>query len=214
MIRIKLLMIVGGVVLLVFGVQEYRLASEASQTPQSITCADLASNGPGTNAHVSVTKAFLCQQAIVFESKKNDQSNWTKIWVPAVPVDSAYVKMIVTLGEANGGQLDTVPPPGDIRVLIKTSSVKNKTELEGFSLSALTWPVTGLVTNKIESLGSEEKKILEENYPGIDFAKCYIVDHERKPADAMKLGAMIGGGALIALIGGGWSVAGMRSKSA
>ena len=213
MIRIKLLMIVGGIVLLVFGIQEYRLASEAAQTAQSITCADLAAKGPGANAHVNVTNALICEQAFVYEAKKNTPDTWNKVWVPAVPIDGEFVKTVNELMLQTGGKLEHLPPPTDIRVLIKTSSVHNAGELEAFSKTALTSGVTGLVTNKIESLGAKEKKILEENYPGIDFTKCYIVDHERKPADASKLAAMIGGGALITLIGGGWTLAGMRSKS-
>ncbi len=215
MIRIKLAMLIGGCVLAYFGFQEWRLASAAKATPQTITCAELETKGPGDNAHVSLTKVFVCQQSFVFEAKKNNESHWNKIWVPAVPLDGEYMKTVKSMLEQDP-KLENLPPPQNIRVLVKSAKIANHGELEGLALQGLQTggAIDGLVINKIESLGSEEKKILEQSYPGIDFTKCYIIDHDRKPAEAGKLAGMIGGGGLLALIGGLWMLGGMRGQRA
>jgi hypothetical protein len=72
--------------------------------------------------------------------------------------------------------------------------------------------ITGLVTNKIESLGHKQRKILEESYPGTDFIKCWIVDHDRQPAGMGKVAGMAGGGLVLSLVGVGMLVAGRSSS--
>lgn len=214
MIRIKLAMLIGGIVLAYFGIQEWRLASAAKAEPQTMTCSELEAKGPGDNAHVSLTKFFLCQQSFVYEAKKNNESHWNKVYVPAVPLDSPYMKTVAEMLEQNP-KLQNLPPPPEIKVLVKSSHVSNHQELENLAMLGIQGPaLNGLVTNKIESIGSEEKKILEQNYPGIDFTKCYLIDHDRKPVQTGALFGMIGGGALLTVIGGGWMLGGMRSQKA
>ena len=61
----------------------------------------------------------------------------------------------------------------------------------------------GLVVNRIEELGSEEKDLLRQDYPGLDFNKCLILEEGRQPSE---FGAvfLMGGGGLALLLGGGW----------
>jgi hypothetical protein len=205
MSRIKLLMVIGGVVMVYFGIQESRLANQASATPRMMTCAELAANGPGDNAHIGMSKFLLCEQAFVFEGSKRSEAYKT-VWVPAVPADGEYVRTIRSMMQTIG-KLDTLPPPTDIRVLVKSKHVKNEAELTALAMRDR---LDGLVTNQIESIGSKEKKILEESYPGIDFSRCYIVDHDRKPSSTAMLAGMIGGGIVLAIAGGCWTLTGMR----
>ena len=208
--RIKLLLVIGGIVLAFFGVQEARLASGAKPEPKAITCGELSASGPGDNAHVSVSDCLPLTQAFVYESKsKSDTSTWSTVWVPVVPRDGEYVKMLRDKVAAGEDLKANLPPPTDIRVLLKSKKVHNQGELAMIE-SAET--LTGLVTNKTESIGSQEKKYLSESYPGIDFTKCYILDHERKPAGSAQIAGMIGGGAVLALLGGGWAVAGSKKS--
>ena len=203
---VKLLMIVCGLILLVFGVQEYRLASESSQTPQKITCAELAANGPGKNAYITLTNARLCGESFVYKTDPRGIVNeWKQVWIPAVPPNIRLVDSLANLVKELRGE--TPPKPKDIHVLIKTSHVKDEKALRALAGQG---EITGLVTNKIESLGSKEKEILEQNYPGIDFDRCYVIEHDRKPQDILKVAAMIGGGGLMALAGVAWAVAGLR----
>jgi hypothetical protein len=61
--------------------------------------------------------------------------------------------------------------------------------------------VRALVTNRIVSLGREERELLQQQYPGTDFDRCLIVQEGREPASAAKYMAMIVGGIASTLIG-------------
>jgi hypothetical protein len=205
MFRLKIIMIVGGIFLTAWGVQEWRLAQDAKETPQTITCADLSAKGPGDNANIVLTDSLFCADSIVYETKKRSQT-WNKIWVPVVPRNGEYIKQIAELLEKNGGKINgPVPPPQNIKVILKSSKVPGQAEL--LALSDQT-TVNGLVTNKIESLGSKERKHLEESYPGTDFTQCWIVDHDRKPYGLGQVAGLAGGGVLLSLVGVGMLFAG------
>ena len=209
MARLKLLIVIGGIGLGVYGVQEWRLSSAAAKDPQTITCADLSAKGPGGNAHVAMTDFFPCVHSYVYESRsKNDTSKWSKVWLPVVPVDSEYARKFLETLEKDESALATLPPPTDIRVLVKSTHVRNEDEMGPLFAAP---KLDGLIVNKIESIGSDERKILEESYPGIDFTRCYILDHDRKPASTLLVAGALGGGLALILGGVGWLVAGRRS---
>jgi hypothetical protein len=58
-----------------------------------------------------------------------------------------------------------------------------------------------LVTNKIVSLGAEERSLLEQSYPGTDFSRCLIIQEGRQPAGPVKVVLMVGGGGLLGVAG-------------
>ena len=178
MIRLKLLLVLGGIALIVFGVQEIRLASKAEAEPHAISCADLGANGPGTNAHVTVTKFLACTQSFVYQSGRISKGQWKTVWVPLVPADGEYVKRLIAMVASGVNPNTPPPPPSDIRVLLKSSLINRQADLDSWNRAET---ITGLVTNTIESIGSKEKTILEDSYPGIDFGKCYILDHGASP---------------------------------
>jgi hypothetical protein len=209
MFRIKIAMIVGGLVLAFWGIQEFRLSQEAKETPQTISCGDLSAKGPGGNANIVMTDSLICIDSFVYEAKKNG-TTWNKVWVPVVPMDGEYVQQIREMIQKNGGNTNiTLPPPQNIKVILKSSKIPSQAELVALSNQTT---VTGLVTNKIESLGDKERKILEQSYPGTDFTKCYIVDHDRKPFGFGQVAGLTGGGLVLSLVGVGMMVAG-RSNS-
>jgi hypothetical protein len=69
-----------------------------------------------------------------------------------------------------------------------------------------------MVVNKIESIGSKERKLLAESYPGIDFNTCYLFEHDRHPAGTGKVVGLMGGGGFLLLIGMAWIAAGVQSE--
>ena len=198
--RLLLALIVIGVMVGWFGMKEWRLASAASTTPQSITCANLEAKGPGTNAHVILKDFLLCPSGFVYESKsKSNTSTYSKIWIPAVPIDGEYVKQLKSMHDS-GKDLSDAPPPKNVRVIVRSSHVHNDTDLEKLGDRET---IQGLIVNKVDSLGSEEKKILAGQYPGIDFDTCWILDEGRSPKSFGAAGGMVGGGAVLALLGVG-----------
>jgi hypothetical protein len=111
MFRIKIALLVGGIVLVVFGVQEWRLSQEAKEAPQTISCGDLSAKGPGDNAHIVLTDGLLCGDSFVYEAKKNNPK-WNTVWVPIVPKDGEYIEKIRQMIADGGGKINgPLPPP-------------------------------------------------------------------------------------------------------
>lgn len=191
--RILLALIIGGGILGWMGIQEMRLASGAKATPQDITCDKLASEGCGDNANVHVTDFLVCDAAYVYQEEKRGKS-WNKVWVPLLPKNEETKQYFVNAIAAQAkGQQPTMPR--NIRVIVQTSKVKSESDMNHFCDNV---ELTGTVVNSIASLGSEERKILEESYPGVDFKNVQIIEHDRQPASAEKSFGMIGGGAVLA----------------
>ncbi len=174
-----------GSVLAVVGWQERGLAAAASEKPEEISLKDLIARGPEGNPHVILRDFELCNGDYVVEEH---YGHWTKIWVPIVPTDP--------------NNPDAEPPehPTNIRALLFSVNVANEADIA----NRLDQPrIQALVTNRITSLGSEERRLLESKYPGTDFKSCLIIQEGREPAGLVKLILMIGGGGFLALAGCG-----------
>ena len=198
MTRLKLVAIGIGAVLAWLGYQEFKLGAVASETPQTITCAELEATGPGDNAHVVMGDFVLLEQAFVYESRENS-SRWDKIWIPALPLEGEFYQELLSLADSEGNlPTDNLPLPKTIRVIVRSSKVHNEGQLATIAGADT---LQGLITNEIESLGSEERKLLTESYPGIDFDAVWILEHERKPSGKGKTWGLLGGGTLLVLLG-------------
>ena len=184
--RWYLLLGIASVALIMLGFKEARLAAAASSTPQQLSCQQLATNGPGDNAHVVLTDLLLCGGSYVYAERNG---RWTEAWIPAVPLGGAYHQQLAALGP-----VAEVPPPANIRVIVKLPSVRGDSDVARFAAQE---KLQGMVINDIESLGTEEKSILADGYPGVDFGRCWIVEQGRGPAGLGKIAGCIGGGLLL-----------------
>jgi hypothetical protein len=59
--------------------------------------------------------------------------------------------------------------------------------------------VQGMVTNRITSLDSKIRTLLQQSYPKTDFDKCLIIQEDRTPFNRSLVFAM-GGGAILSLL--------------
>lgn len=194
--RFVLALVVGGGVLVFISVQDFRLSSASDVEPRQITCAELVANGPGDNAHIVMGEFLLCDFAFVYEEHGK---TWSKVWVPAVPLGGAFHLKLLSLLDEQGNLTEDVPMPTDVKVIIKSSDVSNDRELSSMAGKDT---LQGVVVNKIESLGSEEKKMLKESYPMVDFDDCWILEVGRRPATMAKLAGFFFGGVALMVTGG------------
>jgi hypothetical protein len=177
---------VGGVL---WGTKELKLAGAASETATRMTCRELGEKGAEGNPHVLLTD-FVLTDDLVYEHKRktSDASKWKKVWVPAVPSDSAYAKAI----RAPGADVSEIPAPRPVSVIVVSSDTKNEAELAALGAKK---ELDGMVVNLISSLGHEEKKLLEESYG--DVSRAQIFEVGRKPAKKiLAFGAIVGGAAV------------------
>ncbi|MBY0310437.1 MAG: hypothetical protein K2W85_00050 [Phycisphaerales bacterium] len=183
-----------GSVLFFIGLQDWRLAVKAKDQPQQISAAQLELAGPGDNAHIVLNRVVLCEWSFVYEaSRRASHQDWRWVWVPAVSLDSPYAHQLQSLPPGV-----EPPPPPSVRIIIKSSKAKSEADVHQLAMNDT---LEGMVVNEIESLGSEEKKLLSESYPGIDFSRCWIVQVDRRPVGSGQVLGFMGGGGMLALLG-------------
>jgi hypothetical protein len=167
--------------------------------PKRMTCAQLIKEGPGDNAHVVISDFLIPNSAFCYEGNKRGNS-WKTVWVVALPADSDYARRMLDMHKAGTLSPDATmaPDPKEVRLLIKSSKVKDEAQLGALADQE---EVEGLVVNKISSLGSKERRILEKSYGGVNFDNVYILEHDRSPATVAKSVGMMGGGGALAVVG-------------
>ena len=168
---------------------EYSLGAYATKEPEQIRLQDLIARGPGGNPHVLLTDYELCDN-FVYETKGG--SHWTGVWVPIVPRGAA--------GPGPGQGLR----PQRVQAILFSTRVSNEAELPQRCGGPR---LQGLVTNRIMSLGSEERRLLAESYPGTDFSRCLIFQEGRQPSSLTTV-ALLGGGSALCLAAGAGLIAG------
>ncbi len=180
-----------GAGIVLWGANELRLRGAASDTPTRMTCQELGDKGATDNAHVLLTD-FVLSSDLVYEHKRkaSSRAKWTKVWVPAVPSDSAYA---MALREPDA-DLATIPVPRPVKVIVVSSDTENEADLTALGARS---ELQGMVTNLIRSLGAEEKKLLEESYG--DVSKAQIFEVGRTPTSPLLAVLAIVAGAGVAL---------------
>jgi hypothetical protein len=190
--RIGILLLIAGGFLIYLGVQEWQLSKSASAEPEAITLQALVARGPTGNPHVLVSNYDLDEDRLVYEAAENNApTGWTRVWVPVAPS-----------GEAQPGQ------PFPVQAVIRSKRVHSAPDVH-----LLQPTVHGVVVNGIESLGREEKKLLEEVAPGTDVSRCLIIDDDRSPSNAGSLAGYLGGGGALAVVGLLLLVWGVRGRA-
>jgi hypothetical protein len=183
--RPSIVLLIAGVILGYVGFKELRFARLAQGDARTITCAELASNGPGSgDASVVRLTDFWLGRAYIYRNAPGN-STWTEAYVPAFP------------GERDGAVLDSRQFTGDVRVILKTTHARSQEQL--YRLEGQ--PVTGVIVNELESFSDDEKAVLRGTYPNIDFARCWIVEVNPQPATTGRIVSMVGGGGALAVLG-------------
>jgi hypothetical protein len=175
--RLCLALGVIGCVLSFLGGRDYWLASKASSTPDQMTAEQLIARGAEGNPFVEIS-AFMPASNFVYEEKNG---RWTEVFIPFGPLDE---NAAVTT----------------VKAVFKSTQVKSEIDIMSTFGGE---KIQGMVMNKIESLGSEEKKLLSESFPGANMADVLIVDVTKNPADMKSRSLASIGGGIACLLGCG-----------
>ncbi|MDJ0848593.1 MAG: hypothetical protein QNK04_09465 [Myxococcota bacterium] len=98
---------------------------------------------------------------------------------------------------------DMLPRPDDFALLVKTFRHKSVGSLPDANWAEGT-PVRGLVVNRIYELKDDEEELIRQSFPGVSLERLLVLEEGRTPASERKAFAMMGGGALLAVVGLGW----------
>src|SRR5687767_9950245 len=175
-------LLIMGVLFSYYGWKEKGLAAASTKEPEEISLKNLIARGPDGNPNIRLKDHVLCDNFVF----KERNGVWSSAWVPMVPRED------VAPGQMNAGR------PAAVQALMFTANARNQADLYQRCGQER---VRGLVTNRIVNLGSKERELLQQSYPGTDFDRCLIVQEGREPAGPAKVMAMIGGGIAATLIG-------------
>lgn len=184
--RIGIVLAVLGIVLGVFGINEWRLSSVSSATPEKISLQNLIARGPEGNANIVLTNYQLGDKFLYITGKRS--SSWSKVYNPVFP--------------AAGPPIPGRNPiaGGSLQALVLTTRAKNEGELHS-RIDKQELPA--MVINKISSLGSDDKRLLEQHYPGTNFDRVLIIEEGRTPSGGALMAISLIGAVILVLGGAG-----------
>ena len=202
---------------------EYRVSSGATTEAEIVDLSQVEAGARPENSHVQFDSHSAVYAGSVYEYEMDkyetgEPGRGTKVNYTYYPIISAQHPFNVRWDElaAQYGSFEAVPETENLpdlttfAVLVKTErfttvgSIPDGIE-DGQS-------VKGLLINRIESLDSEEKKLVGESFPQVNVDSLLILEDGRKPSPATKFMGMIGGGVVLVLAGVGWIIAGRRDE--
>lgn len=194
MSRTSFIVLIIGAVLIFGGVVESLQSSRARPEPQEITYADLTRDGYGDNAHVRLTEFYLCDSAYVVE----ERIQWEKVWIPAVPRGSRLHEALEN-ARPRGNQIADILPGRDIRLIVLLQDVRSQEDVERAAARDV---IQGMLISPMRGFSKEQRRLLQQSYPGLGFDRCLILVDGRKPATRTKTALLVGAGVALMLLGG------------
>lgn len=206
-IRLLVLLALGGVALGYFGVREFTRASGIAGEPRTMTVAELAANGPGDNRHVRLTDARALPSAAPLIS--NSTNEWIRAWTGVIPRDDAPEEsgrsgpLNTPPGLAGAAAIDARPrdqtsPSGEFRVVL---DIKNLDGEEQFNELVEQTEFTGYVVEASRAVGELDLRYIEQSNRGVDIASSwFLVTNDRVPSSTLGI-AMIAGGVVLVGVG-------------
>ena len=172
--RLNIALVIIGGALIAYGVNEARLAGKAGSEPERISLTDLMAGSNG-NIYLTVTDVISSDEYVYEE--RGRAGSFSKVWIPCHPPNSNNVNFILSSTDA-----------GDE---FAANALMNRTSH------------TGMITNDIRSLGSEEKKLLN-SIPGVNAGSALIFEVGRTPSGAGTIIMSCAGGGILGLGGLAW----------
>lgn len=210
MFRFGIILVVIGGFLGYEGFKEFRVGQGAGSEPVGVDLADLegGADPPGPYIRIEATDppAIPHYDELVYEAEvasgETQPSAFSKLthcYYPIIsPEHPDYDALVNYYASAD---ITMFPPTvSNYRVLVKTHRFKTFGEMQT-GLGTITASVEGLVINKINSLSDDELNLLKQSFPSFDPDQVLILEEGRTPSSAGKWAGLLGGGALLALIG-------------
>jgi hypothetical protein len=161
------ILLIAGLGALLLGGFDVTLLLRGTRTPEVTTAAALGAADGTSNVHLTVTN-FRFGDGIVIE--KDDTGNWTRVWVPVLTPDGQWT-----------------PRP----IVAHTRQVANQEELDRFLRQE---EITGVVSNGMQSLGSNQQQQFATHYPSADLSGALALEIGRRfPSPFVAYPVAIGG---------------------
>ncbi len=211
MLRLAIMMIVGGGIFAYLGAQEFLLDRKASAEPVAVDLAKLESGKAPDNPHVKVGEHVAIYSVGVYEYRKtagangvNARTEITEYFYPLISDEHPFLRGLKALVAKHGG-LENVPDDAEwpqvdsFRVLVKTTRFGTVGEIPQ-SMERVD-SIQGVFINTIDPLDSKTKELLRQQFPNVDVDKVLVLQEGRAPSGLAWGLVKVIGPAAIALVG-------------
>ena len=203
---VLVLMVIGGC-LVYYGFLENRLSGGASAEPVEVSLADLEAGKPLPDAHVTIGLHHRMYLQSVYEYREDDGREtsdspvyWT--YYPIISDEHPYRRalhgLVATYGSRGNIPDGKWPPLGEVAVIVKTDRFDTIGEIP--SRMAYVEGIDGMVINEIEPIDEEARKLLEGEFPRMDFKKILILEEFRRPVGTVAVLAIITIGSILVVL--------------
>jgi hypothetical protein len=201
-----------GIVVILMGHTEYELLEKSSAEPVAVELAELEAGQELPNIHIQLGHHWKVWDELIYSYRlKKGQSEDD----PAAKVSYAYYPLVssshphsIAFDQIEATYANMADVPGDawptlqkFKILVRTEEFKTVGGLR----KDLTWTdaneLTGLVVNDVRHLGSGERGLLKESYPGLRLDEVLIVEEGRRPKSLASCLMWMGGGGALVLLG-------------
>ncbi len=216
------------------GYEEYQVSKGTTAEPEPISLVKLEHGVDQTNNHVEIGDHVAIYDGLVYSYTESKYGNGEPdadtridyIYYPVVSMAHPFMKSLLALQLGDASAEDAAQEEDgrrrprqeededgyltldNFRVLVRSSRFNTYGELpEGFSREN---GLQGMIVNQISSLDSEERSLLRESFPNLDFDQLIILQEGRRPNSTSPLG-LIGGGSALFLLGATLGVVRLRS---
>ncbi len=149
--RLNIFLAVVGGVFLMIGMMEFSLSRKSNSTPVNVTLAELLQNGPGSSIYLTVSGIQPVSDEFVYEEQGRVKKYYTKVYIPCRPAG------------ANG--------KADVRFVLYSGKAKDDSAVMQLMNQSTH---TGMITNSIRRLGTEELQLLRSAAPGSNLSEALI----------------------------------------
>lgn len=206
-----------GSVLAARGEAEAKVSALSTPEPLEVDLAQLEGNDRPQNCHLNIGPHYACYFCTVYSYRRPKNSTrdpeattpLTFAYYPIVSRSNPEIQNLAGIENAADPDDEPEPPalPTGFSVLVKTTRFKTLGDLPTVSARAETG-VEGLVINILDPIQSDERKLIQDQFPNLDMNKILILEEGRKPSTATTAKLMIYGG-LAAKVGAGLVPLGM-----
>jgi hypothetical protein len=203
----------GGAGGVLYGWSEYKLGAKSTPEPVEVDLAKLEQGQQVDNNHLKIGDHYACYWSTIYSYKESrfgqkDPDANMKIefaFYPIVSPSNPDVQLLQPLLQKYGDlskvpDNEDVPLPTHFVVLVKTTRYKTVGAIPKHDIQKMR-SIQGLAINEVSSLSSEEKKLIQEEFPAIDFNKVMILQDGRKPSSTGQAIAFMAGGGVLLVLG-------------
>jgi hypothetical protein len=162
---------------------------------------ELQQNGWGNNANIELTKsATLKNWVICAETTSSRRFHTSKTtltaFIPMISLESDYMKYLDKFYSVKANENKDPEMPKEFCCILKLPNIKDDMDVENV---AGLHRYSGVIINSIDSLSSDHKRLIREEFPGINLSNVAILEYNRIPEGTAKGVAFTAGGGLAIL---------------